>query len=57
MHPKNHNRTEAITGKSYVEIITEEHAVNYLNLMLQNNLTIVLMAEETNIFSKLLSEA
>lgn len=57
MHPKNHNRTEAIAGKSYVEIITEEHAVNYLNLMLQNNLTIVLMAEETKIFSKLLSEA
>lgn len=57
MHPKNHNRTEAIASKTYIEILTEEQAVSYLNGLLQHNITIVLMAEETKILSKLQAEA
>ena len=57
LHPKNHNRTEAIASKTYVEIRTEEQAVSYLNGLLQHNLNIVLLAEETKIMSKLQAEA
>lgn len=57
MHPKNHNRTEAIASKAYIEISAEEQAVAYLNGLLQHNLTITLMAEETKILSKLQAEA
>jgi hypothetical protein len=53
LHPKNHNRTEAIASKSYVEFISEERAVAYLNAQLHNYLKIVLLAEETKIMSKL----
>jgi hypothetical protein len=53
LQPKNHNRTEAIASKSYVEFISEERAVAYLNAQLHNYLKIVLLAEETKIMSKL----
>jgi hypothetical protein len=35
LQPKNHNRTEAIASKSYVEFISEERAVAYLNAQLR----------------------
>lgn len=57
LHPKNHNRTEAIANKSYVEIKNEEQAVSFLNEQLQHNLNIALLAEETKIISKLQAEA
>jgi uncharacterized protein (DUF2164 family) len=49
LQPKNHNRTEAIASKSYVEFISEERAVAYLNSQLHNYLKIALLAEETKI--------
>lgn len=38
MHPKNHQRREAVASKQYVEILTESDATNYLSTMLSNNL-------------------
>lgn len=52
-HPKNHHRTEAIKNKEYIELLTHGVASEYMSNLLQSNLTIQVLAVETEILAKL----
>lgn len=49
MHPKNHQRRESIDNKSYMPILSQEDAVNYLSKILGNNLKNEFSGRETAI--------
>ena len=47
LHPKNHQRREAVTGKTYIEIKNRDSANSFLHNLVKYNLKNEVLGKET----------